>query len=642
MTQQCEERNVKSEASGRWRVVFGIVFVLGLLFAAVPSTRAATCAYTCVGAGIGQGSVGEVLPDATCGATCQAHCISHCGDPSAARGGCYSWDCNPGGASLAGGDACPLSAYAGAFGASAELTRVSGGLAAIIGQTGETGDRWRCLTQPTSAVPNDCLDVQPSICQSGKCCSPSGLVAAPVANCNVQCTNGLATNSLTPSAAVCPSTCLGLCNSFCGSNGGCFAYSCAGTPQGPGGQCAVVAIGAGTAAQQRTAKSTLAGQTTTDATLASLWQCKTVTGSPSGCVSLGCPGTTSNVKCCSPSVAGTLAGAGPQPCAEVALANGLAETDLAGKERSTNTVRANWQCSRVCAAETRTSRCVTGGCPGTNSDTLCCAPNTPTSANACQSGTTSGAPRHPSTGARLILPDCIGTGNCTLNDIVNTGVSFIDNLLIPLAAAIFLAIMVWAGFMYVAFAYDSGKVGEAKKMIAGATIGIVIMLGASTIIKFVQQMIIGSTGSGAACSRDMGVGYSCMPVDNSAEAIRVHRCVAGKCPGALFCCQIATGANASGGAEAPAAGATPAGGTTPSAGTPTPTVASPGICTFGFSFLGTSLANNADRAQLTADCASKQGVATDGGATCSGASCTEAFCTAYNNQSGKTCSYSPR
>ncbi len=113
-------------------------------------------------------------------------------------------------------------------------------------------------------------------------------------------------------------------------------------------------------------------------------------------------------------------------------------------------------------------------------------------------GTPSAPPAPPGVPGRFNLPTCATThdaalaGKCTLDDIVQVGVTF-ANFLMGLAAAFFLAIFVWAGCKYIFFAYDPGVAGDAKKTLTNAAIGMLLVLGASVIIRFVQTAATGSS-----------------------------------------------------------------------------------------------------------------------------------------------------
>lgn len=147
------------------------------------------------------------------------------------------------------------------------------------------------------------------------------------------------------------------------------------------------------------------------------------------------------------------------------------------------------------------------------------------------------------------LPACIGSGQCGLDDIIATGANF-ANLLIGLSGSVFLAIFVYAGFLYLT-AGTSERVGKAKKMLVQASIAMVLILGAFVFVRFIQQSLIAAaTGEEKAeCGNTEDTkGSTCvlLPVDASdekalSEMVKEKGCVRGKCPGAknFVCCPLA-------------------------------------------------------------------------------------------------------
>jgi hypothetical protein len=94
------------------------------------------------------------------------------------------------------------------------------------------------------------------------------------------------------------------------------------------------------------------------------------------------------------------------------------------------------------------------------------------------------------------LPGCISTGDCSLDEIVQTGAAF-ANFLFGLSGAVALGILVYAGVLYLTAAGESKKVGKAKEMLMGAAIGLVIVFGANAIIRFVVQSLTQPEGVSA-------------------------------------------------------------------------------------------------------------------------------------------------
>ncbi len=171
-------------------------------------------------------------------------------------------------------------------------------------------------------------------------------------------------------------------------------------------------------------------------------------------------------------------------------------------------------CSDVsaCTDADGTRVCGTNGYTAGSSHPECASGTGSGTASMAGLGSTSGATASstpPASGAQFHLPGCAGSGNCSINDIINTGVSF-ANFLIGLSGAVFFAVFVLAGVQYVFFAYDSKKAGEAKTMMTTACVGMLIIVCSSLIMRFVKQTIVyGGTTPGDLCSAQMGVNFSC-------------------------------------------------------------------------------------------------------------------------------------
>ncbi len=124
-------------------------------------------------------------------------------------------------------------------------------------------------------------------------------------------------------------------------------------------------------------------------------------------------------------------------------------------------------------------------------------------APAAAASTTARVTSDPGIAGRLGLPPCAVShdpsiaGRCTLDDIKTVAVNF-ANFLMGLAAAFFLAIFVWAGFKYIFFAYDSGVAADARKTLVSAAIGMLLVLGAATIVRFVSSAATGGSSSSSS------------------------------------------------------------------------------------------------------------------------------------------------
>ncbi len=188
-----------------------------------------------------------------------------------------------------------------------------------------------------------------------------------------------------------------------------------------------------------------------------------------------------------------------------------------------------WTCQRVCSAQARGSRCVAGGCSG-GEETVCCPPGTgpevtPQNANVCSPPAATSTARASGGVASILLPACTQTGDCSLDDLIETGASF-ANFLFGLSGAIFLLIFVYGGFRYVMSAGNAGEVGKAKDMIVNATIGMILMITATTLTRFIKDVITtdtGSVGQVSLCSeRYQRQGFDCqiVPGDTAEEISR--------------------------------------------------------------------------------------------------------------------------
>lgn len=278
------------------------------------------------------------------------------------------------------------------------------------------------------------------------------------------------------------------------------------------------------------------------------------------CQSGHCVGLGVNVLCCLPPPA---AGA-PTPVSD---ACGAAITAMGTRPAALVGVQASWTC-RIPppGAPIPSGTCADyAPCQALNPTAKCCQPDygaLPGRPPVTGTGTTAPTGAAPSRGlaGRLGLPDCATThdpltaGKCTLDDIKTVAVNF-ANFLMGLAAAFFLAIFVWAGFRYIFFAYDSGVAGEARKTLTNAAIGMLLVLGAATIVRFTQTAVTGRVPTEDRCVAQKTAAYSCqnttgMPTD------RRRNCVDLLCPGAaaIKCCPV----------PPPAAGTAPAA-TTPGA-----------------------------------------------------------------------------
>lgn len=87
-----------------------------------------------------------------------------------------------------------------------------------------------------------------------------------------------------------------------------------------------------------------------------------------------------------------------------------------------------------------------------------------------------------------INPACINEGRCSLNDILDTGIN-VAKFLMGLSGALFFVIFLYGGAMYLLSFGDTGRIKKGTEAIKGAAIGIVIVAGAWTIVRYIAVTI---------------------------------------------------------------------------------------------------------------------------------------------------------
>ena len=150
----------------------------------------------------------------------------------------------------------------------------------------------------------------------------------------------------------------------------------------------------------------------------------------------------------------------------------------------------------------------------------------------------------------LVLPPCVKDGSCTLDDIVQTGVNF-ANFILGLSGALFFLIFLYGGGMYLASFGRSEYVEKGKKAIKGAVFGIIIVVSAWTMVRFIITTLVPSDAAAPAASgqkqtcAQKGAPWSCIAfVGNSTQSALAEAegkgftCETGLCPGAnnVLCC----------------------------------------------------------------------------------------------------------
>ncbi len=80
------------------------------------------------------------------------------------------------------------------------------------------------------------------------------------------------------------------------------------------------------------------------------------------------------------------------------------------------------------------------------------------------------------------------TGDYSLNDIMTMVIS-ISGWILGIVGSLALLMFVYGGFMFLISAGSSDKIGQAKKILVAAVIGLVIVFSSYMIIRFVSQAI---------------------------------------------------------------------------------------------------------------------------------------------------------
>lgn len=217
-------------------------------------------------------------------------------------------------------------------------------------------------------------------------------------------------------------------------------------------------------------------------------------------------------------------------------------TEVSNVERSSGQASSTFSCQDVSGINetNRRANCVTGLCAGATT-IQCCAPigggrpGAGTTPATTQTGTTGGV-------GHLVLPDCVDSGDCGLDDIIQTGVNF-ANFLFGISGAVFLAIFVYAGILYLTAGGNTGRVEEAKKKLVHATIGMLLVIGAGVLVTFVYDAFVSGGGGGTVTAdtcANTKPGYVCtvLPEGDLQGEIQSRGCQTGLCPGARnnVCC----------------------------------------------------------------------------------------------------------
>ncbi len=206
----------------------------------------------------------------------------------------------------------------------------------------------------------------------------------------------------------------------------------------------------------------------------------------------------------------------------MAIKNGNNEVGLVAN--GTNTDPSTWTCQRIDLNKpAQVNNCVKSGCPNDPKDVLCCVAGTG------QTREQAGGSFNPQTlgpaPSQGFLPTCIDDGNCSLDDIVRTGVA-VSKFLFGLSGAIFLGIFVYAGLLYILAGGGAERTKKAKTMLVQATIAIVIIFTANAVVWFVYVSFTQQpTKTAQACNNLNKTAkgqnfYSCQVLSGESERVQ--------------------------------------------------------------------------------------------------------------------------
>ena len=103
-----------------------------------------------------------------------------------------------------------------------------------------------------------------------------------------------------------------------------------------------------------------------------------------------------------------------------------------------------------------------------------------------------------------ISKDCGNTGDCTIDDII-TVFNNVGNWILGVVGALVFLMYVWGGIQWLTSQGSPEKIGQGKKIIKTATIGLVIVFVANIAITTLEGTLRGSGGLGGAtvpCTQD--------------------------------------------------------------------------------------------------------------------------------------------
>ena len=96
----------------------------------------------------------------------------------------------------------------------------------------------------------------------------------------------------------------------------------------------------------------------------------------------------------------------------------------------------------------------------------------------------------PAVAEAAILPDCAKQpGGCVqLSQLIQVGVNY-GRFILGISGALALVFFIWGGFLILTSAGVSDRVKKGKEALRAATIGLIIIFGAFTAVKFILRMV---------------------------------------------------------------------------------------------------------------------------------------------------------
>ena len=88
--------------------------------------------------------------------------------------------------------------------------------------------------------------------------------------------------------------------------------------------------------------------------------------------------------------------------------------------------------------------------------------------------------------------------DCNAGKLITLFNTIVNTLLFQVGIAVVTLVILWAGILYVLYPYKAGNKETAKKMLTGALYGLIIMLGAYVIVKFIVFGLVGGNTSDVA------------------------------------------------------------------------------------------------------------------------------------------------